>query len=198
MIEDTIEVLKILSIFIASNRKYVQERKFPEKFFPLQENLLMRLQNATKSVDRLFESLNRIHDISSLNDLQKASSSYELIRLEDEIILILRELAFIKIRLKVLADEVFKEPLEKVELLEKIAVIEDVLKYFSKEKLSEQVSLQLKSSIENLISDTNIDETEIQRAIQQSTQIKPDFTYRVRFVSEYPNLSSLMVKDKKA
>lgn len=67
MIEDTIEVLKTLSVFIASNRKYIQERKFPEKFSPLQENLLMRLQNATKSVDKLFESLNRIHDISSLD-----------------------------------------------------------------------------------------------------------------------------------
>jgi hypothetical protein len=87
--------------------------------------------------------------------------------------------------------------MEKVEVLGRIAVIEDVLKYFSKEKLSEQVSFQIKSSIENLIADTSLDEAEIQKVIQQSNQIKPDFTYRVRFVSEYPNLSSLILKDKK-
>ncbi|MGD0329260.1 MAG: hypothetical protein ABSB40_02300 [Nitrososphaeria archaeon] len=197
MIEDTIEVLKTLSIFVAGNRKFVLEKKLPEKYSQLQEDVIAHIQNVTKCVDRLFDSLNRIHDVSTLNDLQKASSSYELIRLEDEIIVILRELAQIKIRLQVLAEEAFKEPMEKVEILGKIAVIEDILKYFSKERLSEQVSLQIRSSIENLIADTSLDETEIQRAIQQSSQIKPDFTYRIRFVSEYPNLSSLMLKDKK-
>jgi len=197
MIEDTIEVLKTLSKFIASTRKYIQEKKFPERFSTLEDDAVSHLQSATNSVEKLFDSLNRIHDVTSLDDLQRASSAFELIRLEDEIISILRELASIKIRLQVLADEVFKEPMEKVEILEKVAVIGDVLKYFSKEKLSEQVSLQLKSSLEDVLADTSLDETELQRAIQQSTQIKPDFTYRVRFVSEYPSLSTLMSKGKK-
>ncbi|MGQ9781600.1 MAG: hypothetical protein ACUVQ8_05020 [Nitrososphaeria archaeon] len=196
MIEDTIEVLKTLSLFIAGTRKFVQERRLPEKYFLLRDDLMHCLQSATKSVDRLFDSLNRIHDTSTLDDLQKASSSFELVRLEDEIISILRELALIKIRLQVLSGEVFREPMEKVESMEKVAVIEDILKYFSKEKLSEQVALQLKSSMENILADTTLDEMEIQRAIQQSTAIRPDFTYRVRFVSEYPNLSALMVKRK--
>ncbi len=198
MIEDTIEVLKTLSVFIAGTRRYVQERKFPDKFSQLQADLISHLQNATKSVDRLFDSLNRIHDTSSLNDFQKASSSYELIKMEDEIISILRELASVKIRLMALVDEVFRDPMEKVDLLERVAVIDDVLKYFSKEKLSEQISLQLKSSLENILADTNLDETELKMAVQQSSSVTPDFTYRVRFVSEYPHLSLLISKAKKA
>lgn len=196
MIEDTIEVLKTLSVFVASIRKYFQERKFPEKLCPITEDIVVRTQNATKAIDKLFDSLSKFHDLSSLNDFEKASSAFELIRFEDQIIIVLNELSSIRIRLSVIADDFSKEPIEKVELIERISVIEDVLRYFTKEKLSEQIALQLKSSVENLLEDTTLEEADIMKVVQQSSKIKPDFSYRVRFVSEYPNLSRLISKDK--
>lgn len=197
MIEDTIEVLKTLSIFVASIRKYFQEKKFPEKFCSIAEDIVVRTQIATKAIDHLFDSLSKFHDLSSLNDFEKAASTFELIRLEDQIIVVLNELASIRIRLTVIADDFSKEPIEKVELIEKISVIEDILRYFAKEKLSEQIALQLKSSIENLLEDTTLEEADIMKVVQQSSKIKPDFSYRIRFVSEYPNLSRLISKYEK-
>jgi len=87
--------------------------------------------------------------------------------------------------------------MDKVSFYEKICVIDDALRYFSKEKLSDQLAIQIKSSLETILSDTTLDEAEIKKVVQQSVSTKPDFTYRVRFISEYPSLSSLMLKGSK-
>lgn len=197
MIGDTIEVLKALSIFIADTRKCVLEKRFPEKYSPLLEDLNLKLQGAAKAVEKIFDAINKFYNINSLDSLQKASSAFEVLKFEDEIISMLNFLSSVRIRLQIILGEAVKEPLEKVDFLERIAIIDDVLKYFSKEKLSEQISLQVKSAIENVLSDTSLEDIDVQKIIQQSTKIKPDFSYRVRFVSEYPNLSSLISKISK-
>ncbi len=197
MIEDTIEVLKSLSIFIADTRKNVEEIKSSEKCIPLVDDVVCHLNQATKSVEKVFDSISRIHSSSPINSLQRASSTFELIKLEDEIINMLSELSSVRIRLKVFVEECSKGVMEKVSFYERIYVIDDALRYFSKEKLSDQLAMQIKSSLETILSDTTLDEAEIKKVVQQSVSTKPDFTYRVRFVSEYPNLSSLMLKVSK-
>ncbi|MEM3873245.1 MAG: hypothetical protein QXE05_11860 [Nitrososphaeria archaeon] len=198
MIGDTVEVLKALSIFIADTKKCMWEKRFPEKYSPLLEDLNLKLQGAAKAVERVFDAINKFYNISSLDSLQKASSAFEILKFEDEIISMLNFLSAAKIRLQIIVGEVVKEPFEKVDILERIAVIDDVLKYFSKEKLSEQISLQVKTALENILSDTSLDDIDVQKLIEQSTKIKPDFSYRIRFVSEYPNLSSLILKYSKS
>ncbi len=197
MIGDTIEVLKALSIFIADTRKCVLEKRFAEKYSPLLEELNLKLQGAAKAVEKIFDAINKFYNINSLDSLQKASSTFEILKFEDEIISMLNFLSATKIRLQIILDEVIKDALEKVDILERIAVIDDVLKYFSKEKLSEQISLQVKAALENILSDTSLEDVDVQKIIEQSTKIKPDFSYRIRFVSEYPNLSSLILKVSK-
>ncbi|MEM0053804.1 MAG: hypothetical protein QXL89_06435 [Nitrososphaeria archaeon] len=198
MIGDTVEVLKALSIFIADTKKCMWEKRFPEKYSPLLEDLNLKLQGAAKAVERVFDAINKFYNINSLDSLQKASSAFEILKFEDEIISMLNFLSAAKIRLQIIVGEVVKEPFEKVDILERIAVIDDVLKYFSKEKLSEQISLQVKTALENILSDTSLDDIDVQKLIEQSTKIKPDFSYRIRFVSEYPNLSSLILKYSKS
>ncbi|MCX8189069.1 MAG: hypothetical protein N3F64_05110 [Nitrososphaeria archaeon] len=197
MIGDTIEVLKTLSVFIVDTRKCMLEKRFPEKFSPLLEDLNLKLQGAAKSVEKIFDAINKFYNINSLDSLQKASSAFEILKFEDEIISMLNFLSSAKIRLQIILNEVVKEPLEKVDILERITVIDDVLKYFSKEKLSEQISLQVKAALENILSDTSLEDIDVQKIIEQSTKIKPDFSYRIRFVSEYPHLSSLILKVSK-
>jgi len=197
MIEDTIEVLKSLSIFIADTRKCVEEIKSSEKCVPLADDIVHHLNQATKSVEKVFDSISRIHSSSPANSLQRASSTFELIKLEDEIINMLSELSSTRIRLRVFAEECSKGVMDKVSFYEKICVIDDALRYFSKEKLSDQLAIQIKSSLETILSDTTLDEAEIKKVVQQSVSTKPDFTYRVRFISEYPSLSSLMLKGSK-
>lgn len=197
MIGDTVEVLKALSIFIADTKKCVWEKRFPEKYSPLLEDLNLKLQGAAKAIERIFDALNKFYNINSLSSLQKASSTFEILKFEDEILSMLNFLAAVKIRLQIILSDVVKEPLEKVDILERIAVIDDVLKYFSREKLSEQISLQIKTALENILSDTSLDDIDVQKIIEQSTKVKPDFSYRIRFVSEYPNLSFLISKFSK-
>ncbi|MBC7091917.1 MAG: hypothetical protein H5T50_08450 [Nitrososphaeria archaeon] len=197
MIGDTIEVLKALSIFIADTRKCLSEKRLPEKYSPLLEDLNSKLQGAAKAVDKIFDVVNKFYNINSLNSFQKASSAFEILKFEDEIISLLNSLSSIKIRLQIILNEALKEPLEKVDFLERIALIEEALKYFSKEKLSEQISIQIKSAIEGILSDTSLEDIDIQKIMQQSTRIKPDFSYKVRFVSEYPSLSALILKNLK-
>ncbi|MEM1986624.1 MAG: hypothetical protein QXG36_06895 [Nitrososphaeria archaeon] len=197
MIGDTVEVLKALSIFIADTKKCVWEKRFPEKYSSLLEDLNFKLQGAAKAIERIFDALNKFYNINSLSSLQKASSTFEILKFEDEILSMLNFLAAVKIRLQIILSDVVKEPLEKVDILERIAVIDDVLKYFSREKLSEQISLQIKTALENILSDTSLDDIDVQKIIEQSTKVKPDFSYRIRFVSEYPNLSFLISKFSK-
>jgi hypothetical protein len=197
MIGDTIEVLKALSIFIADTRKCLSEKRFPEKFSPLIEDLNSKLQVAAKAVDRIFDVVNKFYTINSLDSLQKASAAFEILKFEDEIISLLNSLSSIKIRLQIILEEALREPIEKVDFLERIELIEDALKYFSKEKLSEQISMQIKSAIEGVLSDTSLEDIDIQKILKQSTTIKSDFSYKVRFVSEYPNLSALILKNLK-
>lgn len=197
MIGDTIEVLKTLSIFIADTRKCVCEKHFSEKYSPLLEDLNLKLQGVAKAVEKIFGAINKFYNINSLDSLQKASSTFEILKFEDEIISMLNFISATKIRLQIILDEVMKDTLGKVDILERIAVIDDVLKYFSKERLSEQISLQVKAALENILLDTSLEDVDIQKIIEQSTKIKPDFSYRVRFVSEYPNLSSLILKVSK-
>ncbi|MEM2180285.1 MAG: hypothetical protein QXP32_05680 [Nitrososphaeria archaeon] len=197
MIGDTVEVLKVLSIFIADTKKCVWEKRFPEKYSSLLEDLNFKLQGAAKAIERIFDALNKFYNINSLSSLQKASSTFEILKFEDEILSMLNFLAAVKIRLQIILSDVVKEPLEKVDILERIAVIDDVLKYFSREKLSEQISLQIKTALENILSDTSLDDIDVQKIIEQSTKVKPDFSYRIRFVSEYPNLSFLISKFSK-
>jgi len=198
MIGDTVEVLKALSMFIADTRKFLLEKRFHEKFSPIVEDLVLKLQSASKAVEKVFDVVDKFYSIDSVDSLQKASSSFELIKFEDEIISMLNALSSVKIRLQVILADAVKEPLERVEVLERIAVIEDALKYFSKERLSEQISLQIKSALENLLQDTTLEDVDVQKVIQQSTKVKPDFSYRVRFVSEYPSLSALILRKSKS